>query len=142
MQVKDVMTHGAECTRPTATLDTVAERMKDLNVGALPVCDDGRLVGMITDRDIAVRATAMALDPAVTTVEGVMTPEIHFCYDDQAVGEAARIMQEKQIRRLLVLDRSKRLVGIVSLGDLAVETHNDALSGETLERVSEPAHPH
>ena len=139
MQVKDVMTSGAECTQPSTPLDRVAERMKDLDVGSLPVCDGDRLVGMITDRDITVRATSLSLDPATTRVADVMTPGIHFCFEDHDVSEAAAIMKEKQIRRLPVLSRDKRLVGIVSLGDLAVQTRDDMLSGETLERVSEPA---
>jgi CBS domain-containing protein len=142
MQVKDLMTHGAECTAPKTPLDKVAQRMKDLDVGSLPVCDSDRLVGMITDRDITVRATSLALDPATTRVEDVMTPCLHFCFEDQDITEAAGLMKEKQIRRLPVLDRNKRLVGIVSLGDLAVESRDDALSGETLERISEPVVPH
>jgi CBS domain-containing protein len=134
------MTHGAECTQPSVPLDKVAERMKDLDVGSLPVCSNDRLVGMITDRDITVRATSLSLDPATTCVADVMTPGIAFCFEDQDITEAAAMMKEKQIRRLPVLDRNKRLVGIVSLGDLAVQTQDDAMSGETLERVSEPAH--
>lgn len=141
MQVKDVMTRGAECIQPDSPLDKAAERMKDLDVGSLPVSGDGRLVGMITDRDITVRATSLSLDPATTHVADVMTPGVAFCFEDQDVTEAAAIMKEKQIRRLPVLDRNKQLVGIVSLGDLAVQSGDDALSGETLERVSEPAHP-
>lgn len=141
MQVKEVMTAGAECTLSSATLDKAAERMKDLNVGSLPVCDNDRLVGMITDRDITVRATSLSLDPATTRVADVMTPGIQFCFEDQSVDEAAALMKDKQIRRLPVLNRNKRLVGIVSLGDLAVETKDEYLAGETLERVSEPASP-
>ena len=140
MQVKDIMTRGAECIAPEAPLDKTAERMKDLDVGSLPVCDHGRLVGMITDRDITVRATSMSLDPATTKVADVMTPGIAFCFEDHDVSEAAAIMKAKQIRRLPVLDHNQHLVGIVSLGDLAVQTGDDALSGETLEKVSEPTH--
>lgn len=138
MQVKDVMTSGADWTFAHMPLDKAAEQMKDLNVGSLPVCDSDRLVGMITDRDITVRATSLSLDPATTTVAEIMTPVIHFCYDDQSIEEAATLMKEKQIRRLPVLDRNRRLVGIVSLGDLAVQGGDDTLSGETLERISEP----
>lgn len=141
MQVKDVMTHGPECATADATLDQAAERMKDLNVGSMPVCENDRLVGMITDRDITVRATSLSLDPASTRVVDVMTPGVQFCFDDQSVDEAASLMKSKQIRRLPVLNRDKRLVGIVSLGDLAVETGDEHLAGETLERVSEPASP-
>jgi len=142
MQVKDVMTRGAECTRPNATLQEAARRMRDLDVGPLPVCgDNDRLVGVLTDRDIAVRAVAEGKDPKATRVQDVMTPGIHYVFEDQDVEEAARQMQEKQIRRLAVLNRDKRLVGMVSLGDLAVETGDRELSGATLGAVSEPAQP-
>ncbi len=94
---------------------------------------------MITDRDITVRAVADACDPRSTTVEEVMTPDVVYCFDDQDVQEAARLMQAHQIRRLVVLDRDKRLVGIVSLGDLAVETGDEKLAGKTLEEVSLPS---
>lgn len=138
MQVKDVMTKDAEWTFATMPLDKAAERMRDLNVGSLPVCDSDRLVGIITDRDITVRAISLSLDPATTRVADVMTPVIHSCFEDQRIEEAAALMKEKQIRRLPVLDRNRRLVGIVSLGDLAVEVGDDALSGDTLEKISEP----
>ena len=142
MQVKDVMTRGVECARPTDSIARAAERMKELNVGSLPVCgDNDKLVGMITDRDITTRATAEACDPCGTCVSDVMTPDIVYVFEDQDVQEAARLMEENQIRRLVVLDRDKRLVGIVSLGDLAVKNADDALSGEALEQVSEPAQP-
>jgi len=141
MQVKDVMTRGAECTRPDATLREAAERMKGLDVGSLPVCENDRLVGMITDRDITVRATAESLPPLLGRVRDVMTPDLIYCFEDEDVAEAARLMEEHQVRRLVVLNRDKRLVGIVSLGDLAVKTGNDELTGEALEQVSEPATP-
>jgi len=113
--------------------------MKQLDVGPLPVCgENDRLVGIVTDRDIAVRGVAEACDPKTTTVQQVMTPEVVFCYEDQDVREAARLMQERQIRRLVVLNRDKRLTGILSLGDLAVETGDEHLAGKTVERVSQP----
>jgi CBS domain-containing protein len=140
MQVKEVMTRGVECIRPTASLEEAARKMRDLDVGALPVCgDNDRLVGMITDRDITVRAVADGQEPKTARVQNIMTPEITYCFDDNDVSEAAQTMKEHQVRRLVVLDHEKRLVGIVSLGDLAVQTRDDGLSGETLERISEPA---
>lgn len=138
MQVRDIMTRGAECARPTDALREAAQKMKTLDVGSLPVCDNDRLVGMITDRDITVRATAEALPPSLGQVQDVMTREVVFCFEDQDVQEAAQLMKENQIRRLVVLNRDKRLVGIVSLGDLAVETGDEHLAGQTLEVVSEP----
>lgn len=137
MQVSDVMTREVECTRPNATLREVARRMSELEIGPMPVCDQDRLVGMITDRDITVRALAEGSDPDTTRVRDVMTQGVFYCFGDQDVSEAAQTMKDKQVRRLAVLDRDKRLVGIVSLGDLAVVTHDEELVGETLEAVSE-----
>lgn len=142
MQVNEVMSRGVECIRPSDSIARAAERMRELNVGALPVCgDNDRLVGMITDRDITVRATASCCEAGNTCVRDVMTPDVVYCFEDQDVSEAARLMEEHQIRRLVVLNREKRLVGIVSLGDLAVKTGDEQLSGEALEMVSEPAAP-
>ena len=142
MQVKEVMTRGVECTRPDASLQEAARKMRDLDVGPLPVCgDNDRLVGMLTDRDITIRAVAEGQDPKTARVQDVMTPDITYCFEDQDLTEASRLMEQNQIRRLVVLNRDKRLVGIVSLGDLAVKTGNERLSGEALEQVSEPAQP-
>lgn len=141
MKVSEVMTRGAECTRPEATLQQAAEQMRQLNVGSLPVCGNDKLVGMITDRDIAVRSTASGDNPMLGKVQDVMTPTIVHCYEDQDVSEAAKIMKDKQIRRLVVLNRDKRLVGIVALGDLAVDANDDRMTGDALEAISEPAAP-
>ena len=141
MRVSEVMTRGVECVRPGDSIRTAAHRMRDLDVGPMPVCgDNDRLAGMLTDRDIAIRAVAEGKDPNSTKVQDVMTPGIHYCFEDDDVEEAAARMKEHQIRRLVVLNRDKRLVGIVSLGDLAVDTGDEHLVGETLEKVSEPAH--
>jgi CBS domain-containing protein len=94
---------------------------------------------MITDRDIPVRSTAECSDPRTTTVQDVMTPGVVYCFADQDVQEVARLMQAHQIRRLVVLDQNKRLAGIVSLGDLTVDTGDEQLAGATLENVSEPS---
>ena len=140
MQVKQVMTPNVECTQPTATLSDAARKMRDFDIGPLPVCsDDDRLAGMITDRDIAVRAVADGLDPRTTMVRDVMTPTIIYCYEDQDVSDAAHMMEQNQIRRLVVLNRDKRMVGILSLGDVAVDAGDEQLAGHTLEAVSEPA---
>jgi CBS domain-containing protein len=141
MLVRDVMTQGAECVSPSTSLQEAAGKMKALDVGLLPVCEGDQLVGMLTDRDITVRATAEALPPRLGQVRDVMTPEVVYCFEDQDVHEAARLMQAHQIRRLVVLSRDKRLAGIVSLGDLAVEAADEQLAGQTLEQVSEPAGP-
>ena len=139
MRVNEVMTHGVECVRPEDSIAAAAQKMKDLDVGALPVCgDNDRLAGMVTDRDITVRATAGCCDPGGTFVRDVMTPNVIYCFEDQDVTEAARLMKENQVRRLVVLNRDKRLVGIVSLGDLAVEAGDERLTGQALEKVSQP----
>ena len=138
MQIKDAMTMGVEVVRPDETLQEAARKMKSIDVGPLPVCDGDRLVGMITDRDIIVRATAEGRDPKTTLVKAAMTPGVVYVYEDQDIEEAAALMKERQIRRLVVLDRTKRLVGILSLGDIAEEA-DEVTSGEVLERVSEPS---
>jgi CBS domain-containing protein len=141
MRVSEVMTRSVECTRPEASLQEAAAKMKSLNIGPLPVCDNGRLVGILTDRDITVRATAEGESPTVIRVGDIMTPEVFCCFEDQLVAEAARLMEEHQVRRLLVLNRDNRLVGIVALGDLAVETGDEQLAGNTLGAISEPGWP-
>ena len=138
MTVKDMMTENAECTRPDATLQEAATRMKALDVGVLPVCDGDRLVGVITDRDIVIRSVAAGHNPADHLVAEAMTKDMFYCFDDQEISDVTRLMKERQIRRVPVLSRSKRLTGIVSLGDLALDLNNDRLVGGTLERISEP----
>jgi CBS domain-containing protein len=115
--------------------------MKELDVGPLPVCDHDRIVGMVTDRDITVRAVAEGRDPKSTQVREVMTRDVITCYEDEDVEAAARQMQSRQVRRILVLDHDQRLVGIVSLGDLAAETGDRQRVGAVLQDVSEPALP-
>jgi CBS domain-containing protein len=139
MMIRDVMTENAECTRPDATLHEAAMRMKALDVGALPVCDGDRLVGMLTDRDITIRSVAAGHDPDKHVVAEAMTQDMCYCFDDQNVSDVTRLMKERQIRRVPVLSRTKRLTGIVSLGDLALEIKNDRIVGGTLERISEPS---
>jgi CBS domain-containing protein len=135
------MTQGCECIGPDATIQEAAQKMRDLGVGPLPVCgENDRLIGMITDRDITIRAVAEGEDPCSACVRDVMTPDIVCCFEDQDIEEAAQMMEQKQIRRLVVLNRDKRLVGILSLGDLAVQTRDERLAGEALERISEPVH--
>jgi CBS domain-containing protein len=141
MLIKDVMTRHVECVSPEQTIQEAARKMRDLDVGPMPVCgSDGKLAGMVTDRDITVRATADGKDPKATRVKDVMTPDVVYVFEDQDTGEAARKMQEKQIRRVLVLNRDKKLSGIVSLGDLSVDA-DKRQAGNVLKDVSEPAEP-
>jgi CBS domain-containing protein len=134
------MTQDVTCIAADATLRAAASQMRDLDVGPLPVCHEDRLVGMLTDRDIVVRCIADGVNPDETRVREAMTPDVYYCFDDQNVIEAADMMRDHQIRRLLVLNRDKRMVGIVSLGDLAVESGDRRLSGSTLEAISQPVH--
>lgn len=142
MQVCDVMTRDVQCIRPSASVMDAARYMKKIDVGVLPVCgDQERLVGMLTDRDIVLRAVADRRDMEETKVQDIMTPDVAFCTEDQSVEHAARLMREKQIRRLVVLNHDRRLVGIVSLGDLAVDAEDEELVGSALEGISKPAAP-
>jgi CBS domain-containing protein len=142
MQVKEIMTCNVETISSDANLIEVAQQMKLLEVGALPVWQDDNLAGMITDRDITVRATAEGKDPSNTRVNEVMTPEVFHCFEDDDVYEAARMMEEKSIHRLLVLSGGNRPVGFISLADFAVKTRDEHLAWEVLEKISEPACPH
>ena len=139
MQLREIMTTDVEVIRPESPVTEAARRMKSLDVGALPVCDGRRLLGMITDRDITVRATAEGRDPGTTLVRDCMSPEIVYCFEDEDPKEAERIMQEKQIRRLAVLTREKQLAGIVALGDLATKTGDVQQVGRTVREVSQPS---
>jgi len=138
VQVFQAMTPDVMCVPPDATLMEAACLMRSLDVGPLPVCEGDRLLGMVTDRDITVRATAEGCDPRATQVSDVMTTKVVCCRESDDVRKAARLMQTAQLRRLLVVNDAGRLVGIVSLGDLALQTGDEKLAGETLERVSEP----
>jgi len=134
------MTERVETVDPEASLQESAERMRTLNVGSLPVRDGDRLEGILTDRDIVVRAIAVGRDPRETRVRDIMSSPIVFCFEDQTSHEAEELMQEKQIRRLAILSRDYRPVGIVSVGDLATrsgtsEYRNLAI---TLESISLP----
>ncbi len=119
MFVKEIMTPEAGCVGPEMCLKDLADKMRKMDVDCLPVMKGDRLVGMITDRDITHRAVADGRDPTATMVRDVMSTEINSCFDDQHVGDAARIMAEKHVRRLLVLDHDEQTVGILALGDLS-----------------------
>jgi CBS domain-containing protein len=135
------MTPDVECVGLDDTLQEAAVKMKDLDVGPLPVCDRNRVAGILTDRDITVRAVAEGRDPKSTRVRDVMTHDVIACHDDEDVMEAAELMRERQVRRVLVLNRDEQLVGIVSLADLAADSGNPRRVGEVLQDVSEPAIP-
>jgi CBS domain-containing protein len=139
MELKEFISYHVEAVGPDDSLKQAAAKMRDLDVGSMPVCEGNRVIGMVTDRDITIRATAAGEDPTTTKVGSVMTPDVVYCTEDDTTEEAARLMQEHQIRRLLVLNQDRELVGIVSLGELSTATGDWQLGGETLERVSDPA---
>ncbi|HYO58020.1 CBS domain-containing protein [Archangium sp.] len=136
--VKDVMTRGVEVIDPHSTLKQAAEKMRRFNVGPVPVCDGDKLVGMVTDRDIVVRGIAMGHDPNTSMVSSVMTEDVELIHHEASLDEAADMMKDRQIRRLLVVDDHQNLVGIVSLGDLSREA-SDTTAARILERLSEPS---
>src|ERR1700747_1031407 len=113
MQVREIMTTNVECIAPNTTIQDAADKMKSLDVGFLPICDNDRLIGTLTDRDIVIRAIAGGQDHK-TTVKNVMSREVFFCFEDEDVETCADQMKEREVKRMLVLDRNKRLVGVVS----------------------------
>ena len=138
MLVRDVMTRHAETVAPEFTLQEAALKMRSLNVGSLPVLDGERPVGMVTDRDIVVRGAALGKDPVHTQVREVMTHQAVYCYDDQDTLEAARIMEAMALRRLMVLDRSDALVGMLTVDDLATVARQERLAGEVIDASVTP----
>jgi CBS domain-containing protein len=140
-RVKDIMTPQAEVVSPDATVEDAAATMKALDIGVLPVCDEEGLVGILTDRDLVVRVLAEKRDPKAVRVGEAMTPNIVYCFEDDEISRAAQLLADHQIRRLPVLSRDRNLVGIVSLGDLAVHDETGRMSGDVLEDISQPSQP-
>lgn len=141
MKIRDIMTRDVEVIDSDASLKEAADKMRSLNVGSLPVVHNDSVVGMLTDRDITVRATAEGRDPNNTPVKDVVTADVVYCFEDQDVSEASDLMSRMQIRRLPILSRDKRLVGVVSLGDIATDSGHEGKPGEVLKDVSQPSRP-
>jgi CBS domain-containing protein len=138
MKLKEIMTSDVEVIHPNDTLQTAARKMRDRDIGFLPVCDGDRLIGVLSDRDLIVRALAEGMDSKAMIGRELVTSPAIYCFDDQSVDEAAKLMHDNQIRRLVILHRGdKRMVGVVSLGDLAVNV-DDKVSGDVLQSISEP----
>jgi len=140
MQVKDVMTQKPTVVCSDTLLQEVAETMGTLEIGVLPVCNGDHVIGILTDRDVTVRATAAGCDPTMIQVCDIMTTDVIYCFEDQDVAAAATLMEDQQVRRLLVLNRDQHLVGIVSLDDLAASGATK-LAGKTLKEVSKLSGP-
>ena len=135
MKVKDVMHKGAEWVSPQTALADVAQRMRDLDIGAIPVGENDRLIGMVTDRDIACRGVANSQDWTRLTARDVMSKGIFYCNDTEELEDALRVMEQKQVRRLPVINDKKRMVGMLSIGDIADAAPHE-LSGEVIAAVS------
>ena len=140
MKANTAMTRNVQLVAPDQTIRDAAQLMAEIDAGALPVGENDRLVGMITDRDIAIRAVAQGKSPD-TKVRDVMTCEMLYCFDDQDLDEIARNMAKNQVRRLPVINHAKRLVGILSLGDLA-RKEEPAAVGRAMSRVATPSSKH
>ncbi len=140
MKVSEAMTRDVRVASPNQTIQDAARLMAEVDTGVLPVGENDRLVGMITDRDIAVRGVAEGKGPQ-TSIREVMTEHVHYCFEDEDTDEVAQKMADSQVRRLPVLNRDKRLVGILSLGDLAV-MQGGRPAGEALAGISEPGGAH
>ena len=137
MKVSEIMTANVECVAPETTINELAGKMKSLDVGFLAVCDGDRIAGTITDRDIVVRGIAGGRDLNSIKARDIMSKEVHWSFEDEEVKDVAKKMSDKEVRRMLLLDRNKRLVGIVSIGDIAKVEEEE--SGRTLKDISEAA---
>ncbi len=140
MRVSDAMTAAVRIASPRQTIAEAARMMADIDAGALPVGDGDRLVGMVTDRDIAIRAVALGKSPQ-TPVQEVMSNEVLYCFADQELDEVVQNMADIKVRRMPVLNREKRMIGILSLGDVAL-VDDPGVTGEALSEISEPGGKH
>jgi CBS domain-containing protein len=138
-QVSDVMTRGVRSLSPKDSMMKAAQAMQELDVGALPVCNGERLVGIVTDRDLVVRGLAQDCD-AATPVDRVMSRQPLWCFENQPIDDVMAYMRKSQVRRVPVIDADNHLVGMVSLGDLAVKS-DEQMAGQALRSISEPAQP-
>ena len=137
--ISEIMTTDVKVLSPDNDLQKAAQLMRDEDIGAIPICNGKKLVGMITDRDIVIRALADGKSPSEVKVSEIMTDQIMWCFEDQTVGEVLQEMGNQQIRRVPVITRDMDLCGIVSLGDLAIRDH--ANTDPTLEKISSPVPP-
>ena len=142
IRIRDIMTRDVATIGPDATVAQAAAQMRDRDVGMLPVCDGDRLLGLFTDRDVTVRAVAGGRNPARVKVREIMTTELFFCFDHEDVQEAVASFEQKQIRRLPILNRKKQLVGVLSIGDLAVDLGNRDLARRARLRSRDVARAH
>ncbi len=138
MLVKEIMTHKMESIPPTATLRDAARKMRALNCGSLPVAENGRLIGMISDRDICCRGVADDFDPVLTQVRAIMSHEVSFCFSYDTVNDAVRQMEQRQIQQLTVLNSDKTIAGFLTVDDIAHFSRQ--LAGEVLDSIGQTHH--
>ena len=137
MKIREIMTTNVECVPPETGVPELARKMKALDVGFIPVCENDRLAGTVTDRDIVIRCLGEGKDAGSCKVSDIMTMDVFWCFEDQNVEDVAEKMRDKDVRRMLILNKDKRLVGVVSIGDIAkVEEHE---TGKTLKDITEAA---
>jgi len=141
MEVKEVMTRDVETAGIDTPIATIAETMRSRDIGLLPVCDGGKLVGVLSDRDITIRATANNLHPEQLRAQDIMTPNVVCCFEDQNVDEARGLMQDHKIRRLPVVNRQRNLVGMVALSDIAIASGDSQSTGIAIQELSIPDAP-
>jgi CBS domain-containing protein len=139
MKAKQIMSRNVASVTPSTPISRAAEKMRELDIGFLPVLEHDRVEGTLTDRDITIRSVATGRDTRLEPVSEIMTPAVFHCYEDEEIEEVGRQMQEKEVRRMLILDRQEKLVGVVSLGDIAKTTGETELAGETLGEIAEAA---
>lgn len=137
MKIREIMTANVECVPPNLSVTQLAEKMKALDVGFVPVCENDRLMGTVTDRDIVIRGLASGRDINSCTARDVMTNEIFYCFEEDNVKDVAERMRDKEVRRMLILNEQKRLVGVVSIGD--VSKVEEKVSGKVLHDITDAA---
>ena len=143
MQVRDAMSPDCQMVQADTKLKMAAKRMREADVGMLMVNDEaGRIIGTITDRDIAIRAVAQEANPETAAVRDFMSKEVVSCYEDQDLSDAVQLMEDRQLRRLLVCDRQGQPVGVLAQADIARKLGRSAVTGELLEGISRPSQPH
>jgi CBS domain-containing protein len=142
MKIKEIMSHDVRTVKPTDTAQQAAAIMAETDVGALPVAENDRLIGMVTDRDIVIRAVAKGKGPSECRVRDVMSGELKYVYEDESTDDLARNMSDLQVRRLPVMTRDKRLVGIVAMADLATAPGRSRETKKAISGVSEATTAH
>jgi CBS domain-containing protein len=139
MKVQEIMAKDVECIGPETPISKAAQKMRERDIGFLPVCDNDRLIGTLTDRDITIQSVAQGRDPRLAPVREIMNPQVFYCYEDEEIEKVGQYMQEKEVRRMVILNRQKRLVGVMSLGDIARASGAKQLAGETLGHIADAA---